>query len=127
MTSFLNLTDSANWTFVFQGTFTQDAQGDPIASQLIGTTLDSHYLACGTNSSSAKTTWYLGCWLQPILEANTDDFKSLYLPRISVPINGATFINVLPYTPTYSLKVYFPKWIKDLELLIYKYIGENAV
>lgn len=95
----------------------------PIPSQMFRTNINSHILAVGASSNSAKPTWKLGCWLSQVVQIQGAGFAECNSTPI---ILGLTLVKFESLFTTYQLKARFPNWHKDLSISIWKYKGENA-
>lgn len=95
----------------------------PIADKTLPIVVDSHVLAVGVDSRSAKSTWRLGFWLSQLLKIEGAGYAEHQSTAI---VLGLTLVRFELLTPTYQLKAKFPKWHKDLNVSIWKYTGNQT-
>ena len=129
----LNLSSPDNWVGFYQGSFeTQRSPGNttviPIPEIIIPGSLSNHILAVSASSNTAKPHWRFAGFLNQRIELglaavgspDTDAAKhKAWLDRLTLVIFPRL-------TPTYSLSFETPKWIQDIDLTIFKYVGPES-
>ncbi len=130
----LDLSNPDNWVGFYQGSFqSQRSPGNatviPIPEIVIPCSLNNHILAVSTSSSTAKPNWRFAGFLNqrlelglaaPIGNPDTDAAKH------KAWLNRLTLVIFPRLTPTYFLSFETPKWIQDINLTIFQYVGPES-
>lgn len=117
-----------NWIEFYGNRFTAQPVGGgtrylPIPSQTLSIVSDSPIIAAKTQSDSALVNWQTGGWLTPLYDLSSTNLLEVRANRYSIPLKFTRLIVVPDFALTFQLRFDAPKWLKDVRLDIWQYIG----
>jgi hypothetical protein len=117
-----------NWIEFYADRFTaQPVDGGkrylPIPSQTLSIVSDSPIIAAKTQSDSALLNWQTGGWLTPLYDLSSTSLLEVRANRYSIPLKFTRLIVVPDFALTFQLRFDAPKWLRDVRLDIWQYIG----
>lgn len=122
----LDLSNSSNFQEVYEtilsGELVIEGRYKPIPQHQIPITFDRHTLLVGASSSTAKPNWRLGFYLRMLITSSVGTAEA---SNCSIPF-GLNLIRFPVLSSQYKLKAYIPKWHREMELKIWKYIGPES-
>lgn len=95
----------------------------PILPFTIPILASSPWIAIGTNSSQARSHWWLGCRVQFEIAVPNSPFQTISATQVNVPLNNFSLYKFQALQSSYRLKVQVPWWHKELGITIYQYTG----
>lgn len=101
---------------------------NPIPPITISTLVDVPTIACFTSSSEAPSTWMCGGWLSAnIVSGLTVGGNSdAEIGRETLRLNRINIIRFPQLSSTYSLKLYVPKWFRQITYNVWCYTGSGV-
>jgi hypothetical protein len=117
-----------NWIEFYGNRFTAQPVGGgvrylPIPSQTLSIVSDSPIIAAKAQSDSALVNWQTGGWLTPLYDLSSTNLLEVRANRYSIPLKFTRLIVVPDFALTFQLRFDVPKWLKDVRLDIWQYIG----
>lgn len=97
----------------------------PIPPQTIPILVEHRILAIGGGSADALQNWYTAGWIVPKLYISgvSYPFLEANLPTEKIPLNDYRLIILPDLSHSYRLVFQTPKWLKEVELDIWQYVG----
>lgn len=117
-----------NWIEFYSNRFTAQPVGNgarylPIPSQTLSIVSDSPIIAAKAQSDEALRNWQTGGWLTPLYDLSSTNLLEVRANRYSVPLRFTRLIVVPDFALTFQLRFDAPKWLKEVRLDIWQYIG----
>lgn len=99
----------------------------PIPSQVLPILAEHRILAIGGGSMDALQHWKTAGWIIPKLYISgvSYPFLEANLPTEKIPLNDYRLIILPDLSHSYRLEFQVPKWLKEVELDIWQYVGEE--
>jgi hypothetical protein len=123
----LQLNNSANWELLYSEFKFADQlpSGDyrPIPTFTVPILIESPWIAVGTDSQQARSHWWLGCRVQPLISVPNSPFQYIAGTQVNVPLNEITLFKFQSLEAQYRLRVQIPWWHKELNFTLYQYTG----
>jgi hypothetical protein len=124
----VSFNNPANWIEFYGNNFTATPVGIrdryvPIPSQTLSIVSDSRIIAARTQSTTALKTWQVGGWLTPLYDLSSTSLREVRASRYAVPLKYTSLILVPDFALTFQLRFDAPKWMRDVRLDIWQYIG----
>lgn len=125
----LNTQDTAGWQAVYETQLIAQPTGlsngslYPIGRHTVPVDFDADVIVVGTSSSTAKPSWRLGCFLSAytvISGVGNTEIATGMCPF------GLKLFKFTEYSGSYRLGLYVPRWHQDLDIKIWKYLGNPA-
>jgi hypothetical protein len=119
-----------NWQQIFDETWKAQISAvtgkyDPIGKKTLPILCDHRILAVGTTSLSAKPNWRTGGWITAKLKLPGSTFFNPEVQTFKVPLYSLALWVLPDYGHSYELEFWPAKWLRDVELEIQQYIGEE--
>lgn len=95
----------------------------PIPDHVLPVLSDHRILAAKATSAEALKSWKTGGWLTPILDLASTEVKEARMPQHQIPLDYSRVIRLPEFAQSYKLRLSFPKWLKDVRIDIWQYIG----
>lgn len=129
----LSLNNAQNWQLFHRQIYrSQEAvsQGRvrghiPIPPQTLPLLSDRNILAAGCHSDKAKSTWFSGGWLVPVVACG-GEFLEADFGFYRLPLNSVRLIQIPAIAQSYKLRFQIPAWFEEISLSVYQYIGTEA-
>jgi hypothetical protein len=124
----LQLGNAQNWQAFFNGSYSaQIINGGrdfvPLGSVTLPVLSDRRILVAGTTSTAASPNWRTGGWLTPILQCGGAPFQQADLRSERIPLESTRILILPDLTEGYRLRFSIPRWLKQVDLEIWQYIG----
>ncbi len=126
----LQLANASNWILFYRQYFRVRFLGpttyEPLAPITLPVQSEHRILVAGCTSQTAKSTWYLGGWLRPVIDTGATDFGFAELDRVPIPLNAPRLVMLPQVASNYKLRFEVPYWHQEITLTVYQYIGPDV-
>ncbi len=130
----VQFTTEGNWQQVYEErrtcTFITDKVFTPIPAFEIGFLFDTHIIAIRAISTSAKSTWRYAGSLHQRLQlgggGTASNLPTVDLSNRGILLNRSTLIELPRYTSEYALVFAPPRWMQDIKVTFWQYIGIDS-
>lgn len=123
----LQLNQAGHWDLIYSEIkYADELPGNrfrPIPPFTIPILFQSPWLAIGSNSAVARSHWWLGCRVQPVIVVPDSPFDFIDAPPHQVPLNAFTLFKFPALEQQYRLRVSVPWWHRELGITVYEYTG----
>lgn len=96
----------------------------PIGQHTVPVVFDSSIIVVGSSSTHAKPNWRLGCYLQCFTSINGVGNTNFYSGLCPF---GLQLFKIQRPSELYRIKLAVPRWHKQLEVAIWKYLGAEEL
>lgn len=124
MAPIVNVNNAANWLKVYETTLTAVSTfprgHNPIPAFSIPVQFDSHCLIIEASSSLAKPTWNLAFRVSQ--RFGVEGVRLVEGDSQAIRL-GSTLVRFPVFSDTYTLKIRFPRWHREMDLTVWKYTG----
>lgn len=122
----LDLSNSADWLRVYDVTLSAIPVGGMpgryyrIPNHSIPTIFDRHTLAIGASSTQTQPNWSLAFYAAMLVQIPGVGKAEV----ISIPVVlGLKVIEFPVLSSEFTLKIRFPKWQREMDITVWKYVG----
>jgi hypothetical protein len=123
----LQLNNAANWELLYSDLKVADEISTgtfrPIPTFTVPVLIESPWIAIETYSQEARSHWWLGCRVQPIVMVPNSPFQRIAGTQVNVPLNALTLFKFQSLEAQFRLRVQIPWWHKELSIWVYQYTG----
>ena len=98
---------------------------DPIGRKKLPVLSDRRILAVGATSLSAKSNWKTGGWLSAKLKLPGANSFSPEVETFRVPLFDLALWVLPDYGHSYQLEFWPARWLRDIDLEVQQYVGEE--
>lgn len=128
MAPVLDVNNSNNWELIYNTTLSANILSVspplivPIGTHNVPVTSDRRTLAVGASTTQGKPTWRLGYYLISSIQIPVIGRADISSDAIFLGLNLIRLPNV---HNEYKFKIRVPRWMRDMQIDIYKYVGEE--
>lgn len=123
--------NSNNWNLIANGSevavilSTPTEAYNPIPPIDLATLIDLPTIAVYTYTSNAPSSWRCGGWVSGniITGLTVGGNSDAEIGRFTLQLNRINIIRFPQVSTTYSIRIYVPKWFRDISYTVWEYTG----
>lgn len=119
LTKKMDLSSPTNWSLIYE----QTLSGDNLDNFLIPDIFSSNIVAIYITTSSSKSTWHTGGWINQLVQTNLIGVSTSWNSFSQRLALGGNIVFFPRDFANYQLQLSFPVWFPNAFISIWSYIG----